>query len=271
MTNLVSVVIPTKNGMPYIVECVESVLKSSYSNIEVLISDDQSTDGTLEYLSTIEDSRLKVFPSDSSLSMSENWNRAKNLASGKYVKLLCSDDTVLKHGIANQVNALDVDSELILVSSKRQILDKSDRIRMRNIPRRLTGKIPCDLVIRESLMSGTNILGEPSSVMFRNTESFRKLSWSSEWKYLLDFEFYCRFLLGNLGKNVMLLNSVDATFRIHSGSVSARISRTHVEEFIRLAHNYRSTLRLSKRSLQFMRFKAIVITKVRNAIFWYLN
>lgn len=268
---LVSIVIPTKNGMPYIVECIESLVDSSYQNLEILISDDQSTDGTLEYLMSLSDPRIRVLTSDREMTMSENWNRVKSLATGKYVKLLCSDDTVLKDGITNQITVLEGDTQIILVSSKRQIIDKFSKVRIQKTIRGVGGKLESRTAIRKSFLAGTNIFGEPSSVMFRNTESFALLNWSSDWNYLLDFEYYCRFLLEKERSVVSFLNSVDATFRVHSSSLSAKISKTHFEEFLSLAKTYQPLFKFSKLEINVMKFNCYIISKIRIALFWYFK
>ena len=49
---MLSVVIPVKNGMPYIKIAIESVLSAKIENMEIVVSDDNSTDGTSDYLKT---------------------------------------------------------------------------------------------------------------------------------------------------------------------------------------------------------------------------
>ena len=58
--DLVSVVIPCYNAEKYILKCLQSVLNQIYTNLEIIVIDDASTDKSLEIISKIEDKRLKI-------------------------------------------------------------------------------------------------------------------------------------------------------------------------------------------------------------------
>ena len=61
---LVSVVMPVHNGMPWLALALDSVLAQTYTNIEVIIINDGSTDGTSQYLAGLTDSRVRVIDQD---------------------------------------------------------------------------------------------------------------------------------------------------------------------------------------------------------------
>ena len=63
----VSVLMPCFNGAKYILKAIDSVLSQSFRDFELLIFDDQSTDGTFEIVSKLTDSRIKVFRNVSNL------------------------------------------------------------------------------------------------------------------------------------------------------------------------------------------------------------
>ncbi|MBI4403336.1 MAG: glycosyltransferase family 2 protein [Deltaproteobacteria bacterium] len=97
MEPLFSVVIPTFNNRgPYLLECVQSALGQTYQDVEVVIDDNASNDGTCELLTERfgGDSRLKLFPNKEDLNIPEGWNRAIRHAKGKYVVLLHSDNVI---------------------------------------------------------------------------------------------------------------------------------------------------------------------------------
>ena len=62
-SNLISIIIPVYNVKEYVTRCIDSVLKQTYSNLEVLIIDDGSTDGSAEICDRLaeSDTRIKVF------------------------------------------------------------------------------------------------------------------------------------------------------------------------------------------------------------------
>ena len=88
----ISILTPVWNGLPFIKECVESVLQQEYLDFEMLISDNSSTDGTLAYLDTINDPRIKVFKQEKNLGIMGNVNFLFKHANAPISQLLCADD-----------------------------------------------------------------------------------------------------------------------------------------------------------------------------------
>lgn len=89
---LVSIGIPTRNRRKYLSMAIDSVLRQNYSNIELIVSDNQSEDDTWEYLSTLTDSRVKLLRQEHNLGMVGNCNATLFAASGEYFLLLSDDD-----------------------------------------------------------------------------------------------------------------------------------------------------------------------------------
>lgn len=98
MKSLVSILIPTFNRELLICEAIESALNQTYSNIEIIIVDNCSTDNTSEVIQTYikKDSRIKYFKNSTNIGPVLNWKRCLELASGKFVKILWSDDLINK-------------------------------------------------------------------------------------------------------------------------------------------------------------------------------
>lgn len=88
----VSVAIPTFNRLELLKRAVESAQSQSYEDLEIIISDNASTDGTQEYLQALTDPRIKVLLNAENLGMVANWGRALNSATGTYFLLLSDDD-----------------------------------------------------------------------------------------------------------------------------------------------------------------------------------
>lgn len=89
---LVSVCIPTHNGRRFIAETLRSVLNSSYLQIEVVVSDDASIDGTLDEVAALTDPRIRITSGMERLGPVGNWNRALRAARGELLCLLNHDD-----------------------------------------------------------------------------------------------------------------------------------------------------------------------------------
>lgn len=93
-SRLVSIVLCTYNGILYIDDQLNSILRQTYDNIEVIISDDLSTDGTFEKLKeyTGQDSRIKLFRNEKNLGYNQNFSKACGLATGSYIAIADQDD-----------------------------------------------------------------------------------------------------------------------------------------------------------------------------------
>lgn len=87
-----SVVLPVRNGWPYVQECVESILAQTYPRLDLIILDNQSTDNTLSWLKSQTDSRIRLYSSTSALSIVESWARVKDVVKQEYMTLIGHDD-----------------------------------------------------------------------------------------------------------------------------------------------------------------------------------
>ncbi len=106
---LVSVLMTAYNSARYIGEAIASVLASTYPNFELIISDDCSTDRTVEIAKEYaeRDSRIKIFVNGKNLTDYLNRNKAASYAAGKYIKYLDSDDFIYPYGLAMMVSCME--------------------------------------------------------------------------------------------------------------------------------------------------------------------
>ncbi len=88
-----SVIIPARNGGDYLKECINTVIPQNYTDYELIISDDHSTDGSREYLAGYKNHlNLKIIEPPRSLSMTEHWEWALSHASGQWQIFVGQDD-----------------------------------------------------------------------------------------------------------------------------------------------------------------------------------
>jgi glycosyltransferase involved in cell wall biosynthesis len=106
---LVSVLMTSYNREKYIGAAIESVLASTYTNFELIITDDRSKDNTVEIARkyAANDNRVKVFVNEKNLGQFPNRNYAASLANGKYLKYLDSDDLIYPNGLEILVNMME--------------------------------------------------------------------------------------------------------------------------------------------------------------------
>lgn len=88
----ISVVMSAYNNKPYIEDAVQSILNQTCPDFEFLIIDDCSTDGTLEYLQSLRDPRIRLITHDSNQGLIYCLNEGLDLATGEYIARMDSDD-----------------------------------------------------------------------------------------------------------------------------------------------------------------------------------
>ena len=88
----ISVCIPSYNHEKYIYHTIESVLNQSFQDFEIIISDDNSSDNTLEIAKSFKDSRIKIIENKKNNGTSINTNIAIENSCGEFIALIASDD-----------------------------------------------------------------------------------------------------------------------------------------------------------------------------------
>lgn len=121
---LVSICIPVYNGAAYIAETIASVQQQTYSNIEIIVQDNQSTDETMQIVRTLADSdrRILIAQNTKNLGMAGNWNACFARASGEFVQLLSADDLLTPTFTRICLEELITDSKCVAVATDHLLL-----------------------------------------------------------------------------------------------------------------------------------------------------
>src|SRR5664280_292038 len=176
MNPKVSVCIPTYNYAKYLPETIESVLSQTFTDYELIIIDDCSTDHTkdigLYYASN--DKRISFSVNSSNIGMVKNWNLCLSVAKGDYIRYVFGDDLLIhKDAIAKMVDILDSNNDIALVSSSRKVIDEnSNEKKILSHFRNITAA-KGTAIINKCLSEQKNLIGEPSVVMFRRNNATR--------------------------------------------------------------------------------------------------
>lgn len=123
---LVSVVVPTFNHEKYVLECIESILSQDYPNIELIVINDGSTDGTDEKLRGYLKEHHGAFTYISKVNegVGTTMNKGLGMAEGEYFCEVCSDDTLVPGSITKRVAYLEEHSEVEAVFGSIESMDK---------------------------------------------------------------------------------------------------------------------------------------------------
>lgn len=126
MKKLVSIMIPTFNRANLVDGAIESALAQDYGNLEVLVSDNGSTDNTAEVVGSFaSDTRLRYVRYPENIGSAANFNNAlMQHARGEYVLMLCDDDRLTdKSYISKAMRLIESDQEVVLVFANYRIMD----------------------------------------------------------------------------------------------------------------------------------------------------
>ena len=216
----VSVCIPTYNQARYVADTIESILKQSFEDYEIVIADDCSTDGTAEIIDRFArgERRIRVLENDRNLGMVPNWNRCLREARGEFIKFVFGDDTLTRgDALKRMVDAMEGDARVSLVSSPRTLIDADSQVLKVLGHFRGDVTLPGTRVINVCLEARKNLIGEPSAVMFRRSDAGR--GFLPDYRQTVDLEMW--FHLLEKGSFAHLAEPLCA-FRIHGAQQTAQ-------------------------------------------------
>jgi len=219
-TPKISVCIPTYNYAEYIGQAIDSVLMQDYTDYELIIVDDCSSDATSEIVESYIkrcNRPIQFIVNETNRGLVGNWNYCLELAKGEYIKFLFADDFLVESDALRRMSALlDADPGLALVSTARTVVDAH------SVPQKLFVHYEIDRstsgtsVIEECLSSIKNLIGEPSAVMFRKNLATR--GFNTAYKQLVDLEMWFHIL--EQGDYAYISRSL-CSFRIHDKQQTA--------------------------------------------------
>lgn len=192
----ISVCLDSFNYGRFLPEAIESVLGQNFDDFELIISDDCSTDNSLEIAQpyAARDSRITVLRNEQNLGMVKNRNICLFQARGEYVKWLHADDFFCSPDALGKMSAaLDGNRAVSLVASARRIVDEQskpiDTLSCFAQERPIAGTT----IINRCLFEQRNLMGGPSAVIFRRAlaargfdEAFFVMADMEMWFHLLE-------------------------------------------------------------------------------------
>lgn len=248
---LVSICIPTYNGEQYVADALASVVAQTYKNLEIILSDDASTDRTVEIAQNFQakhPSSFKIF-THAQYGLVENWNFCISQAKGKYIKLLCQDDWLEPNCIEALVDLAEKDEAIGLVFSRRGVAFTEES--KGDLASQAIGQGAIELykswlslhpiqdgkeLLRDPnfLKNPINKIGEPSTVLIKKSVFDRVGVFDTELRQLVDVEMWFRIMSHS---KIGFVNQVLSYWRIHlkqqtrenllKGQISRDVSNLH--------------------------------------------
>ena len=265
MRPLISVCIPTFNSEKYIIECLQSVLNQTYTEFEIIISDNDSSDDTLNLIESFKDERIKIFKNEKNIGMGNNFNKVCRHASGEYIKLLPSDDTLTPDSLEKSVEPYIINDDVSLVMTAKSLVNSNSKILIEKVSFFSQGKHKSLDVTNKILKSGRNPLGEPGLALFKKSDFVKVGGFNHNLTLVIDLDFWIKIL--NIGK-LYFIDEPLATFRIHQNSFS--LNKKAVRDYTLWIQNLESP-HLNKYNRPLILLKIRVINFIKQVIYLFLN
>ncbi|WP_133469223.1 glycosyltransferase family 2 protein [Paraglaciecola marina] len=230
---LVSVIVPNYNHYDYLEQRLQSIAKQTYSNLEIILLDDASSDKSVSRLEefSLSDARVKTFikNSDNSGSAFVQWIKGVEQASGKYLWIAESDDCSDLHFIECLVEQLEQQPKAALAYCHSNWIDaESNPLGLMDIhvPYFKENYWLTDFCldgdeVNRNLMPYRNVVRNASSALFRITPFKAALKGVSPSGRIDDWLFYVLLLKGNI---LCFVNRELNFCRLHSGNFSRSLT-----------------------------------------------
>lgn len=177
----ISIVMPVFNREKYVADAVISILTQTFADFEFIIIDDGSTDSTFDILKSFNDKRIKLLSKNENQGNYVARNKGMELASGKYICVMDSDDIALPQRIQKQFDFMESNTQYGLCGSFVKI-EASDEI-----------VIAPENYDEIKVWSMSNIMFRHPTVFIRNEFLKKyKLKYNDTYRYAADYDFLVR-------------------------------------------------------------------------------
>jgi glycosyltransferase involved in cell wall biosynthesis len=209
---LVSVLLATRNDAEFLPDALESMLRQTVADLELLVVDDTSSDGTPELLAAMADPRLKVLRNDEQAGLAASLNRALEEAQGQYVARLDSDDVSLPTRLERQLGRLAERDQPAIVGTA--VLDIDGSGALGTLHRQPSGRQG----VRWQALFGSPFF-HPTVVIDRERVGDADLSYDTSYLESEDYDLWTRLLVTVDGAN---LRDPLVLKRVHARQASLR-------------------------------------------------
>ena len=212
---MVSIIIPVYNTAKYLPECIKSVLNQTYSNIEVLLIDDGSTDGSSEICDEYakQDERIKCFHLENG-----GVSRARNIglkeAGGEYICFLDSDDYYAESYVGSMRNLIEENNTDVVICNHYDVNEQGDILFASEIPE---GYISKELLYEKIFL--TSEIGGFSCTKIYKAGLIRDIFFNEEIHICEDTYFCCQ--VYEKAKKLYVTDEKLYYYRQHSNSATS--------------------------------------------------
>lgn len=211
---LITVILPVHNAAAFVKSAIESILQQTFSDFELLVINDGSTDHSAEIISSIKDPRIVYVSNAENIGLIASLTKGIQLAKGKYIARMDADDISLPERLQKQVAKMESDPGIAVLASLVDFINADDEVTGHwNTDREAVS----EKEIR-ALMVKTNCIAHPSVMM--RSDVARKFFYKQSQKGAEDWDLWLR-VLGDGGR-IAKLPEVLLHYRVHPASITGK-------------------------------------------------
>ena len=232
----VSVIIANYNGEKFIADAIRSACRQTLRNIEIIVSDDASTDSSVGIVEGLiaEDGRIRLIKSDVNGGPAEARNRALSVARGEWISILDGDDLMHPRRLQSIIEEA-IKSQADIVADDLLLFDAGRRASPQTLLSNRWAKSPQwvspeEYVVTNNPYGSGPALGYLKPVIRSSIISQHKLRYDERLTIAEDYDFVFRLLMA--GAKFRTLPQIGYFYRRHSGSVSHRLSSDALQRIV---------------------------------------
>ncbi|RLD73555.1 MAG: glycosyltransferase family 2 protein [Bacteroidetes bacterium] len=206
---LVSIIVSCYNHEDYITPCIESIVRQTYKNIELIVIDDGSTDKSADILQQLSQKYHFSFERQENMGLTRTLNKALSQAKGKYIAPIGSDDILMLDKTEKQVEFLKNHHDIAVVGGNIICIDDNG-----NIKQKQRFKDYREIDFKDVFLTPKQIPAAPT-VMIRASVLSEVNGFNTETN-LEDLDLWLR--ITHAGYRIAVLNDVLAYYREHSSN-----------------------------------------------------
>ena len=214
MNPLVSILMPVYKTAPYLIKAMDSMLCQTFKDFELIVLNDCSPDNAEEILDAYDDSRIVRYKGENNVGLSNVLNVGIEMARGKYIARMDSDDISLPNRLQIQVDYLEAHSEIDLVSVGMRLFGAKESVWIRE---RNPEKVKIEALFHSPVLHASSMWRKDS--FERHGLRFRQEMVPAE-----DYDLWTRAMLKGL--KLVNLPEVLYEYRIHEAQATVQTDKT---------------------------------------------
>ncbi len=249
-----SIVMPVLNGGEYIKESVGCVLAQTVTDFNLHILDSGSTDGTLEWIASLGDSRIIVHTSDTLLTIQQNWARMKTIPRNEWMSIVCADDNLYPNYLEVMQSLIDANPDTSLFGTHFDFIDRDGAF--------IKTMTPMDERFTIYEFAEKLITNEVGVVcMMLRSADFDKMGGVPEFPNFLFADFPLYIELARLSGKVIISPKICLAYRLHNLSTTkSSVNETYYLAFDRYINYLHSLTKIDEG------FRSVINKTARNLL-----